>query len=242
MKKLPLFLLLSSIISIQTICHAQLGKQVNLSIAIPSMSKSTVPFDGKMGWGFGYGLFAKYSERAEWTTGFNYTRSSFTNTAYSINNVGIATKSINTTYYNLYDVRYQITYYAIPDKLGIMAGFIVGMNISSSSEKGNSFLTTSQNSLDGISVSGNEIVALRQSNQILETSDYNGTIFQYGFRFGLSYTLAERYIFSAEYNLFLNDYFEKEGDLNDFLGGPNPRLLAFGFGYKFLPNIAKKRF
>jgi hypothetical protein len=243
-------------------CHSvsgQLGKQLGVNLVIPQISSPKLDFTGNAGFGINYSLFAKYSERMEWTTLFTFAQASLTNkqlTAIS-NSFGGNSYTITETENKLnvlnFGIGYELTYYVIPDALGISAGFALGVNygeiLAATSSDGSgstdNFLTENPENYIGKTYPSFSSLesALDKQKSVFDVA-YTSSFLYYGPQIGLSYTLAERYVFKASYLYQLNSFFDTDEAQNliTYLETSNLRLFNFGVAIKLLPSVAAKRF
>lgn len=236
-----------------TFTQAQIGKQIGILYAAPFASADDIAFTGNSGWGLRYGFFAKYSDRMEWNSYFYFSNSSLNNKEmqYNGNNnfseyIVSETERSNPLY--LVGAAYQLTYFVLPDQLGVSAGFILGANFGGaglSEYDGDAFLSKEPEMFNGKKFrSFDDIKNTGSPDKNLFNPKYEYAFFNYGLKLGLSYTLAEKFVLSADYTFFLNRLYDtSEGtQLDDFMGSPRVRLFELGFTYKLMPSIAKRRF
>lgn len=249
MKKYYKLLLTALIIIYCTNTQAQIGKQFGLLYAAPSVSADGIEFTGTSGWGLRYGFFAKYSDRMEWNSYFYFSNSAVNN---KVMQYGFPEYIVNETERSnllyLLGAAYQLTYFVLPDQLGVSAGFIVGANFGGtvfSDNDGDAFLSKEPEKFKGKYFSSfDDLKNTGSPDKNFFNPKYEYSFFNYGLKLGLSYTLAEKFVLSADYTFFLNRLYDtSEGtQMDDFMGSPRVRLLELGLTYKFMPSIAKRRF
>lgn len=226
---------------------AQLGKSIYGGITHSSFRNDTISSKGGIRYEFGYGLFAKYSARLEWTSSIGFLAVKRSDvTVYSAQtdpNFGgeiytPTTADFNTSQLNF---NYMLSYYIIPDQLAITGAFDLGFDFLSSFKRSQADPNLFRAKITTDEYSGMPYVEKAAITEI------KSPMFTYGPTFGVSYTYDERYVLYARYTLFLNTYFAKKDEMStvtstDFTDMSKLSLLRAGFAYKFIPSPKDRRF
>jgi hypothetical protein len=230
---------LSTFLSINA--YAQLGHGLQAGLTFSSFSNDTLKSTGGMGYDFQYFVFAKYSSKLEWTSGFGVTtakREEIPTINYDpFAPSGFPEYTLSTTTKNafLLNYRYALTYYIIPDVLGITGGIELGTGVISNfgtSWDGGKYLLQS---VDTNLISGTNLSSSAYSVSRMEINS-----FFWAPTFGISYTYDMRYTIAARYHLYGNTYFSSED--SNLPDASRLNLFLITASYKFLPSPKKSRF
>lgn len=226
---------------------AQLGRSLYAGATLSSFRNDTLNSKGGTGFEIGYSVFAKYSDRLEWTSSISFFTVKRTGvTVYKVENdpnFNVETYTPTTTDFNTgqLNASYMLSYYAIPDQLALCGGFDMGFD----------FLSTFKHA-----EADAQLYRLKASTDVVTGSPYiekkpideiKTPLFTYGPTFGVSYTYDERFVVYARYTMFLNTYFSKKDEMSEtnsteYTDMSKLNLLKVGLGYKFIPSPKDRRF
>lgn len=232
---------------------AQIGKQLSVGIVLPSTGKTEIEVTGKTGFEISYHVFAKYSDKLEWMSGFGYINAPYEFASYREDNdfntskyFYTASKEASTMHLLNYD--YSLSYFIVPDMLAICGGANIGFAFGGFSDTRTSTgdrilyskidLTKFSGSSGGVNTLNNPAI-YNSSDAGIEDAFYK--MFNYGFHIGANFTYNERYKIYAMYNIGMNQLLG-ESAFSEFVGVPKARLLRIGLSYKFIPSYKKLRF
>ena len=235
-----------------TSLYAQMGKQLSFGIIIPSTSKTTIDVVGKTGFEISYHLFAKYSDKLEWMSGFGYINAPYEFASF------VEDHEFNTSIYSykpstekatmhILNYDYSLSYFVVPDMLAICGGANIGFAVGGADTRtsgdrvlySKTDLTQPSVRYTRIDTRDNPDVFAADSDLGIEDSFYK--MFIYGVHIGANFTYNDRYKLYAVYNLYLNQQLGQD-EFSEFMGAPQARLLRIGVSYKFLPAYKKLRF
>lgn len=239
--------LLLLVLSVQYTSYAQLGKSLSAGIVFPGASSSKIDIKGKTGFEIGYHMFAKYSERLEWTSGVSYIRTSYelagyleTHDYFSWTSSTLYTPNTTRKYMNMFNYDYNLSYYVVPDMVAVCGGAVLGLAMSSRNTdmSGNKQLYSNQD-LTKYNNTSNDAPTDSYVAESREEGLY--PVWNYGFQFGASFTFRDRFKVWGIYNVYANKMFGEDA-MSTMMGDPKARFLRIAFTYKFIPSYKSLRF
>lgn len=233
---------------------AQIGKQLSVGIVLPSTSKTTIDVTGKTGFEVSYHVFAKYSDKLEWMSGFGYIYAPYEFASYRENHefntsIYTYTPSAEQSSMHILNYDYSLSYFLVPDMLAICGGANIGFAFGGFSDSrttsgdrifySKTDLSKFNSNSGGINSLNNPDIYSPSSDSGIEDSFYK--MFNYGVHIGANFTYNERYKIYAMYNICMNQQLGQD-EFSEFVGVPKARLLRIGLSYKFIPSYKKLRF